>query len=95
MNGTVENNLFIDGTESLMFIEFCRMHNCTLEISLGRLHFRYRKFAQHYLPINFVIINSDEAGEWGQIFDNFTGDGVIGAVAERRADIGVTALYLW
>lgn len=37
----------------------------------------------------------DDIGEWGTILDNYTGDGVLGAVAERRADIGVGAFYLW
>ncbi|XP_053671602.1 uncharacterized protein LOC128721830 [Anopheles nili] len=63
--------LYIDGTESRLFVEFCAKLNCRLDISL------------------------DEAGEWGQIFDNRTGDGIIGAVVERRADIGVGALYSW
>ncbi|KFB36231.1 AGAP002904-PA-like protein [Anopheles sinensis] len=40
-------------------------------------------------------ISLDEAGEWGQIFDNRTGDGIIGALVERRADVGVGALYSW
>lgn len=34
-------------------------------------------------------------GEWGVIYDNSTGDGVIGAVVERRVEIGLTALYSW
>lgn len=37
----------------------------------------------------------DEAGEWGEIFDNRSGNGIIGAVVERRAEIGVGALYSW
>lgn len=37
----------------------------------------------------------DDVGEWGTISDNMTGDGVLGAVVERRADIGISALYLW
>lgn len=39
--------------------------------------------------------NKDEAGEWGEIFDNRSGNGIIGAVVERRAEIGVGALYSW
>lgn len=38
---------------------------------------------------------ADDDGEWGNIYENATGDGVLGAVAERRADIGFTALYSW
>lgn len=41
------------------------------------------------------MIYQDEVGEWGNIYDNVTGDGVLGAVAERRVDIGFTALYSW
>ena len=37
----------------------------------------------------------DEPGEWGEIFDNRTGNGIIGAVVERRAEVGVGALYSW
>lgn len=37
----------------------------------------------------------DGVGDWGTIEDNYTGDGVLGAVVERRADIGVGAFYLW
>lgn len=40
-------------------------------------------------------INIDDEGEWGTIYDNSSGNGVLGAVGERRADIGFTALYLW
>ncbi|XP_052869319.1 uncharacterized protein LOC128274994 [Anopheles cruzii] len=40
-------------------------------------------------------VSVDDVGEWGQTFPNRTGDGVLGAVVERRADIGVGALYSW
>ncbi|XP_070496610.1 probable glutamate receptor [Chironomus tepperi] len=42
-----------------------------------------------------LLISLDEAGEWGEIFDNRTGNGIIGAVVERRAEVGVGALYSW
>lgn len=32
---------------------------------------------------------------WGEIFDNQTGNGLIGAIATRDANIAVTALYTW
>ncbi|XP_058823625.1 glutamate receptor ionotropic, delta-2-like [Topomyia yanbarensis] len=63
--------LYVDGTETQIFLEFCAKFNCKLEISL------------------------DEASEWGEIYDNRTGNGIIGAVVERRADVGVGALYSW
>ena len=37
----------------------------------------------------------DDVGEWGNIWDNMTGDGVLGAIVERRVDLGFTALYSW
>nr|XP_040223908.2 probable glutamate receptor [Anopheles coluzzii] len=55
-----------------------------------------RLFVEFCAKLNCSLeISLDEAGEWGQIFDNRTGDGIIGAVVERRADIGVGALYSW
>lgn len=47
---------------------------------------------KEYVAIYIIL---DEAGEWGTIADNMTGDGVLGAVVERRADIGISALYSW
>lgn len=32
-------------------------------------------------------MKKDEAGEWGEIFDNRTGNGILGAVVEKRADV--------
>ncbi|XP_058450303.1 glutamate receptor ionotropic, NMDA 2C-like [Malaya genurostris] len=37
----------------------------------------------------------DQEGQWGMIFENGTGDGIIGTVYERRADVGVGSLLLW
>uniref|UniRef100_A0A182P639 Ionotropic glutamate receptor C-terminal domain-containing protein n=1 Tax=Anopheles epiroticus TaxID=199890 RepID=A0A182P639_9DIPT len=55
-----------------------------------------RLFVEFCAKLNCSLeISLDEAGEWGQIYENRTGDGIIGAVVERRADIGVGALYSW
>ncbi|XP_049286717.1 probable glutamate receptor [Anopheles funestus] len=55
-----------------------------------------RLFVEFCAKLNCTLeISLDEAGEWGQIYDNRTGDGIIGAIVERRADIGVGALYSW
>ncbi|XP_058817470.1 uncharacterized protein LOC131680777 [Topomyia yanbarensis] len=37
----------------------------------------------------------DEVNVWGEVFDNHTGTGLLGAVIERRADIAVAAIYYW
>ncbi|XP_046960589.1 uncharacterized protein LOC124530459 [Vanessa cardui] len=42
-----------------------------------------------------VEIVRDDEHEWGEIYDNLTGVGVIGNVFEDRADLGITALYSW
>ncbi|GAB0092010.1 hypothetical protein DMENIID0001_069460 [Sergentomyia squamirostris] len=66
-----ELTLLIDGTESLMMLEFCARHNCTL------------------------LISEDEEGQWGVIYENRTGNGLTGAVVERRAEVSIGAIYLW
>ncbi|XP_063361372.1 glutamate receptor ionotropic, delta-2-like [Cydia amplana] len=42
-----------------------------------------------------VKIVRDDEHEWGEIYENNTGVGVLGNVVEDRADIGITALYSW
>nr|AXY83436.1 putative ionotropic receptor 7 [Conopomorpha sinensis] len=42
-----------------------------------------------------ALFVGDDGGEWGEIFENGTGNGVLGKVAEDRADVAITALYLW
>ncbi|XP_055543538.1 uncharacterized protein LOC129729084 [Wyeomyia smithii] len=37
----------------------------------------------------------DEAASWGEVYENHTGTGVLGAVATRKADFGVSAIYHW
>lgn len=34
-NSTIEKSIRIDGTETLMFLEFCEKFNCTLEAVIG------------------------------------------------------------
>lgn len=38
---------------------------------------------------------TDDEGEFGVVYDNMTGDGVIGAVVERRADFGASSIDAW
>lgn len=37
----------------------------------------------------------DEVGQWGIVYDNWTGDGIIGNLAMDKADVGLGALYTW
>lgn len=64
----------------------------SLEFKLFHLSF---PFGTHKVITISIHIILDEAGEWGTIADNMTGDGVLGAIVERRADIGISALYSW
>lgn len=94
MGQTLEKTLQIDGTEIKMFVEFCLKFNCTLNTFVGTNEiFLSMDFLYLFLFCTTFIA---DAGEWGTVNEyNWTGDGVIGAVVERRVDIGFTALYLW
>ncbi|KXJ76294.1 hypothetical protein RP20_CCG009942 [Aedes albopictus] len=63
--------LYLDGTEVILLVEFCRKYNCSVEASF------------------------DEVFLWGEVYDNHTGNGLLGSVVERRADIAVAAIYYW
>ncbi|GBP04301.1 hypothetical protein EVAR_6516_1 [Eumeta japonica] len=54
---------------------------------------RYERYGR-WINCTVELIKENE-GQWGQIFDNRTGDGVLGAVVEDRVDVGITALYSW
>ncbi|KAF5307157.1 hypothetical protein FQR65_LT00673 [Abscondita terminalis] len=43
------------------------------------------------MSIQYVVDDK----EWGIIYDNWTGDGVLGHIATDKADIGYAALYTW
>ncbi|KAM3962355.1 glutamate receptor ionotropic, delta-2 [Aphomia sociella] len=42
-----------------------------------------------------IQIVRDDVHQWGEIYENRTGVGVLGNVVEDRADVGITALYSW
>ncbi|KAK9738031.1 Ligand-gated ion channel [Popillia japonica] len=47
---------------------------------------------KHNMTPELVV---DEAGEWGTLYDNWTGNGVVGNLAQDMGDIGLGALYTW
>ncbi|XP_045534362.1 glutamate receptor 3.4-like [Papilio machaon] len=42
-----------------------------------------------------VEIVRDDEYQWGEIYKNMTGVGVLGSLVEDRVDLGITALYSW
>ncbi|CAH2107284.1 unnamed protein product [Euphydryas editha] len=47
-----------------------------------------------WINCTIELVRNDEH-QWGEIYDNLTGIGVLGNVIEDGADIGITALYSW
>lgn len=76
--------LIVDGTETWIFLEFCKKLNCNLLISLGKFFL----LNSVWIAVMICLLKrTDEAGEWGEISDDQTGNGILGAVAEKRADV--------
>lgn len=71
MNSTEEKTIHIDGTDSLLVLEFCAKYNCTYEISF------------------------DQKSEWGELLSNGTNSGVMGAIADRKVEVGIAGLLVW
>ncbi|XP_068084386.1 uncharacterized protein [Anabrus simplex] len=40
-------------------------------------------------------LSVDPINEWGEVYDNFTGNGILGDVVEDKTDLGFAALYMW
>ncbi|XP_034824444.1 probable glutamate receptor isoform X1 [Maniola hyperantus] len=65
-------------------------------VPLGRDGMEMRIVDEFCRWINCTVeMVRDDAHEWGEIYDNLTGVGVLGNVFEDKADIGITALYSW
>nr|AXF48852.1 ionotropic receptor IR21 [Lobesia botrana] len=63
---------------------------------LGRDGMEMRVIDEFCRWVNCTVdLVRDDEHEWGEIYENNTGVGVIGNVLEDRADIGITALYSW
>lgn len=41
------------------------------------------------------IIFAEDGYEWGEVYDNYTGNGVLGSVVEREAEVAVGSIYQW
>ncbi|XP_055922835.1 LOW QUALITY PROTEIN: ionotropic receptor 21a-like [Eupeodes corollae] len=42
-----------------------------------------------------IQVDTSEEEEWGFVYENYTADGVLGLVFNRKADIGMMAMYMW
>lgn len=91
-----EKTLTIDGTESLVAIELCKKLNCTLALVPGEL----RVIAciagiTNSQQCGGIWISPDDGGQWGEIYDNYTGNGILGSVVMKESEIGFGAIYMW
>ncbi|KAJ8944840.1 hypothetical protein NQ318_012987 [Aromia moschata] len=50
-------------------------------------------FTKMYNMTPFPVVNTEDY--WGEIFNNWTGKGLLGNLVEDKADIGIAALYTW
>ncbi|XP_016025993.2 uncharacterized protein LOC6739267 [Drosophila simulans] len=64
-------NVYIDGTETRIILNFCEKFNCTIQI------------------------DSSAASDWGKVYPNMSGDGALGMLINRKADICIGAMYSW
>lgn len=37
----------------------------------------------------------DDGYEWGEIYDNYTGNGILGRVVEKTAEVAVGSMFMW
>lgn len=47
-------------------------------------------------PMTLLIFGIDDEHQWGDVFENNgTGTGTLGALYERRIEVGISAILLW
>lgn len=66
-----DKKLRVDGTETRLLLEFCRIHNCSLDVSL------------------------EEKDQWGEVYENHTGIGILGGISTHRVDVGMGSMLAW
>lgn len=84
-----QRTLLVDGSEGRMMLEFCKKFNCTLLIVEG--------LRLTWLPGDFLIVltSAEDGHEWGEVYDNYTGNGLHGRVMDKVAEVAVGGLYIW
>uniref|UniRef100_A0A182Y8Y7 Ionotropic glutamate receptor C-terminal domain-containing protein n=1 Tax=Anopheles stephensi TaxID=30069 RepID=A0A182Y8Y7_ANOST len=70
-----------------------RTHNFFPDKSTDLMGYVLRTAMCNYLP--FTSYERLDIDEWGDVYPNGTGIGLMGSVAERRTDIAFGAFYLW
>ncbi|CAG9115371.1 unnamed protein product [Plutella xylostella] len=70
------------------------LDNTTVPGGYDGLEMRVMAEFCRWVNCTLQIIRDDE-NEWGDIFEDGTGNGILGNVVEDRADFGIGALYSW
>ncbi|XP_047985797.1 uncharacterized protein LOC125226022 [Leguminivora glycinivorella] len=64
---------------------------------LGRdgIDIRFIEEFCRWINCTVEIVRPDDGQEWGEIYENNTGVGLVGNLVEDRTEIGITSLYSW
>uniref|UniRef100_A0A0V0J120 Putative ionotropic receptor IR41a.2 n=1 Tax=Cydia pomonella TaxID=82600 RepID=A0A0V0J120_CYDPO len=64
---------------------------------LGRdgIDIRFIEEFCRWINCTVEIVRPDDGQEWGEIYENNTGIGLVGNLVEDRTEIGITSLYSW
>lgn len=78
-----------------MELKVCWLWNCagslTARCSLSQVSINICEKDVRYLNCS----PADDGGEFGEIYDNYTGNGALGSVATLAAELSYGALYMW
>lgn len=89
-------NVFIDGTETQVVLNFCEQYNCTVQIDSCKWSecIHSNRVNRNNLFFLFTIYQAD-ADDWGTMYPNMSGDGAMGMIVQHKADICIGAMYSW
>lgn len=90
-NTTAPKELFLEGLEGSLAVEFCRIHNCNILLwprtYTGKICFHYKVFIQ------IITIITDGPSDWGDIFSNGSGYGELYTIYTKETDLAFCCLY--
>nr|CAD7397431.1 unnamed protein product [Timema cristinae] len=98
------NNLFPDKTSNVMgkeltvtsftYLPYAIIDSSTRPIAYEGTEFRLINELSRKINFTWRAV-VDEDNMWGEIWENGSGNGIMGSISEDKVDMGVTALYLW